>query len=98
MSTWRVELHRPYGVLAEAADTRCHGTALRVMNGFIRRCQGRVDGFVAVTRDGREVSYAAMRGDSYQGPRGVYRAAVKNPARRTKAQLDQANVGIEPRR
>lgn len=68
VSLWQVQLQRPCGVVVEHAETRHHPTALRVMRTFIRRCWGRRDSLVLVHRDGREISYAQMRGDGYQGP------------------------------
>lgn len=66
--TYVIQLQRPYGVVIEHAQTHHHPTALRVMRSAIRRCYGRRDSLVLVYRDGREVTYAQMRGDVYQGP------------------------------
>lgn len=90
MSLYQLQLHRPYGVVIDAAETRHHYTALETMNKFLARCRGRTDGFVIVMRDGQERTYAQMRGDDYQGPRGIDRSPRRFYTRLSKAQLEQA--------
>lgn len=61
MTTYTIELQRPAGVLESRTEHKSHKWALRVMADLIASCRDN-HGLVLVFRDGREITYAAMRG------------------------------------
>ena len=58
--TYTIELQRPAGVLERRSTHRGHVACLRALATAIRRCKS--DGFVVLLRDGKEISYAQLRG------------------------------------
>jgi hypothetical protein len=61
MTTYTLELQRPAGVLETRKHYHSHKWALRVMANMISSCRDN-HGLVLVFRDGREITYAQMRG------------------------------------
>lgn len=61
MTTWTLELQRPAGVLAQRVKRTDHRLALLVLARMIRSCR-KDHGLVLVFKDGREITYAQMRG------------------------------------
>lgn len=61
MTTWTLELQRPAGVLERRWVSDDHAVTLGVMARMIRSCR-RDHGLVLVFKNGREITYAQMRG------------------------------------
>ena len=61
MTTYTIELQRPYGVVASRTVHKSHRWALHTMTVMVKACREH-HGLVLVFKDGREITYAAMRG------------------------------------
>ena len=60
MTTYTIELQRPAGVLEHRSVHQSHAECCRALVMAVKRCKS--DGFVVVLKDGKEISYAELRG------------------------------------
>lgn len=60
MNTYTIQLQRPAGTLERMSVHHGHVACCRALALAVKRCKS--DGFVVVLKDGKEITYAELRG------------------------------------